>query len=150
MGFLSLAAQDLRLSANFSTDQLQGQATDVTFCGSVSSITSWRWQLLCGPGAMGLRHPMQHRWLQGETGSLICTFRGNKSLLPPRRLPCPELGADPTVTPSPNSGSVCTHQDPAGDPRNSRAWRCSHTCRIRDQTEHLSSSPEKPSLPEGP
>lgn len=27
-GFLSLAAQDPRLSANFSTDQLQGQATD--------------------------------------------------------------------------------------------------------------------------
>lgn len=40
--FLSLAAQDPRLSGNFSTDQLQGQATDVTFCGSVSSITSWR------------------------------------------------------------------------------------------------------------
>lgn len=41
-GFLSLTVQEPRLSANFSTDQLQGQARDVTFCGSVSSIASWR------------------------------------------------------------------------------------------------------------
>lgn len=54
------------------------------------------------------------------------------------------------VTPSSISGSVCTWQGPAGDPRNPQAWHCSHTYRVRDQTEHLSSSPEKPSLPEGP
>ena len=41
-GFLSLTVLEPRLSANFSTDELQGQARDVTFCGSVSSIASWR------------------------------------------------------------------------------------------------------------